>query len=380
MLVAGEPSGDALAGPLMAALKDQLGGEVSFTGVGGEAMIGQGLESLFPMSDLSVMGLAEVLPRLALIRRRLAQTEALARKVRPDALVTIDAPGFNFRLARRLAGQGMPLIHYVAPTVWSWRPGRAREIARFLDHLLAVLPFEPPYFEVEGLPCSFVGHTAVSAPPGDGPAFRRRHGIDDDAVVLGILPGSRRGEVARHAPVFAAVVNRLAARIDKLHVVSATVPHVADQVRQALSGLEAPLSLVPGGQKADAFAALNAALAASGTVTLELSLAAVPCVAGYRMNPLTMAIIRRLAKAKAISLTNLILEKAVIPEFIQARCSPDYLVPAVEEILTNDPARERQIQAASEVAEALGARGRPPAERAARVVIEVINQGPRPKA
>ena len=380
MLVAGEPSGDALAGPLMAALKDQLGGEVSFTGVGGEAMTRQGLESLFPMSDLSVMGLAEVLPRLALIRRRLAQTEALARKVRPDALVTIDAPGFNFRLARRLAGQGMPLIHYVAPTVWSWRPGRAREIARFLDHLLAVLPFEPPYFEVEGLPCSFVGHTAVSAPPGDGPAFRRRHGIDDDAVVLGILPGSRRGEVARHAPVFAAVVNRLAARIDKLHVVSATVPHVADQVRQALSGLEAPLSLVPGGQKADAFAALNAALAASGTVTLELSLAAVPCVAGYRMNPLTMAIIRRLAKAKAISLTNLILEKAVIPEFIQARCSPDYLVPAVEEILTNDPARERQIQAASEVAEALGARGRPPAERAARVVIEVINQGPRPKA
>jgi len=377
MLVAGEPSGDALAGPLMVALKDQLGDAVEFVGVGGEAMIAQGLDSLFPMSDLSVMGLAEVLPRLALIRRRLSETEALAREVRPDALITIDAPGFNFRLARRLAGQGTPLIHYVAPTVWSWRPGRAREIAAFLDHLLAVLPFEPPYFEVEGLPCTFVGHTAVSAPPGDGPSFRTKHGIDAKATVLGILPGSRGGEVARHTPVFAAVADRIAHSIENLHIVCPTVPHVRNTVAAALSGIRAPLTLVGSDEKSSAFAAMDAALAASGTVTLELSLAAVPTVAAYRMNPITMAIIRRLAKAKAISLTNLILEQDIIPEFIQGQCSTEHLTPAVERVLFDTAARQRQMQASWALAEALGAGGEPPAMRAANVVLEVMRSGPR---
>jgi lipid-A-disaccharide synthase len=377
MLVAGEPSGDALGGPLMAALRGQLGDDVSFLGIGGEAMGGQGLESLFPMSDLSIMGLAEVLPRIPLIRRRLAQAEALALKVRPDALVTIDAPGFNFRLARRLAGQGILLIHYVAPTVWSWRPGRAREIAAFLDHLLAILPFEPPYFDVEGLPCTFVGHTAVSAPPGDGAAFRRAHDIAPDAVVLGILPGSRLGEVKRHAPVFTEVVNQLGAEIGNLHAVCLTVTPVADEAAKALAGVRTPLSMVSSAEKADAFAAMNAALAASGTVTLELSLAGTPCVAVYRMNPITMAIIRRLAKSKAMSLTNLILEEAIIPEFIQARCRPEYLVPAVKQALFDDSVRARQIRASREVAEALGAFGRPPAERAAQVVAQVMAKGPR---
>jgi len=382
MLVAGEPSGDALAAPLMAALKRQLDGEVSFVGVGGEAMIAEGLESLFPMTDLSIMGLAEVLPRIPLIRRRLAETEALARATRPDVLVTVDAPGFNFRLARRLArgwpdGQGIALVHYVAPTVWAWRPGRAREIAVYLDHLLAVLPFEPPYFEVEGLPCTFVGHTAVSAPKGDGAAFRRRHAIAPEAVVLGLLPGSRSGEISRHAPVFAAVAGRLAEKIENLHLVCPTVPHVADRVRAALSGLDAPLTLVSGDEKADAFAAMDGALAASGTVTLELSLAAVPCVATYRMNPITVAIIRRFSMASAVSLTNLILERPVIPEFLQEDCSADALTPAVEKILFDAEARAAQIAAAGEVAEALGSGGRPPAERAAGVILDVIHQGPR---
>jgi len=373
MLVAGEPSGDALGGPLMAALKKEFGPELSFMGIGGEAMTGQGLESLFPMSDLSIMGIAEILPRIPLIRRRLAEAEALARDARPDALVTIDAPGFNFRLARRLAGQGIPLIHYVAPTVWSWRPGRAKEIAGFLDHLLAVLPFEPPYFDVEGLPCTFVGHTAVSAVAGDGPAFREAHGIDTDAVVLGILPGSRKGEIARHAPVFADVATELVRDIKNLHIVTPTVPHVADSVRQVFSTIPAPVTVVDGEQKTGAFAAMNAALAASGTVTLELSLAAVPCIAAYRMNPITIAIIRRLAKAKAISLTNLILEKDIIPEFIQERCRTDVLFPALKEVLFDEQARERQISASADVAAALGAGGRPPAERAAEVIKNVLN-------
>lgn len=373
MLVAGEPSGDALGGPLMAALKTEFGPDISFIGIGGEAMIEQGLESLFPMSDLSIMGIAEILPRIPLIRRRLGQAEALARDARPDALVTIDAPGFNFRLARRLAGQGIPLIHYVAPTVWSWRPGRAKEIAGFLDHLLAVLPFEPPYFEVEGLPCTFVGHTAVSATAGDGPAFRQAHGIDADATLLGMLPGSRKGEIARHAPVFARVATELAGEIKNLHIVTPTVPHVADSVRQAFSAVPAPVTIVDGAGKAGAFAAMDAALAASGTVTLELSLAAVPCIATYRMNPITIAIIRRLARAKSISLTNLILEKAIIPEFIQERCHPDILVPALKEVLFDEQARARQISASVEVATALGAEGRPPAMRAAAVIKNVLN-------
>ena len=190
VLVAGEASGDVLGAKLIAALRQRYGGELRFSGVSGPRMAAEGLDSLFPFSDLSVMGLAEIFPRVPLLLRRLRETTAHVKAVRPAALITIDAPGFSFRLAKRLAGAGVPLIHYVAPQVWAWRPGRARHLAEQIDHLLALLPFEPDFFSGYDLPCEFVGHPVieeVAAAPGDGPGFRLRLGLPADALVLAML-------------------------------------------------------------------------------------------------------------------------------------------------------------------------------------------------
>ena len=201
-LIAGEPSGDALGADLMAALKARTEGRVRFAGIGGAEMAAQGLNSLFPMSELSVMGLLEVVPRIPRLLRRIAETAAAIMNSKPDAVVTIDAPGFCFRVAARLkkaarrGGPDIPVIHYVAPQVWAWRKGRARTLPRYVDHLLTLLPFEPPYFEIHGLSCTFVGHPAAGGRPGDGKGFRERHGIAAGAMVLCLLPGSREGEVA----------------------------------------------------------------------------------------------------------------------------------------------------------------------------------------
>jgi len=374
MLVAGEASGDALGGPLMTALKEQSPDPLEFVGVGGQAMIAQGLNSLFPLSDLSVMGIAEILPRLRLILRRLNQTEQLAREAQPDILVSIDSPGFNFRLGRRLKGAGIPLVHYVAPTVWAWKPGRAKKIAEFLDHLLVLLPFEPPWFEAEGLACSFVGHSAVSHAKGDAKAFRERHGFKKDDLILGLLPGSRQGEVSRLLPVFIETAQALNQETDNLKIVVPAVDHVADNIRKAIADAELEAVVVGSEEKADALASLNGALAASGTITLELTLAGVPTVAAYRMNPVTMMIVKRMTRVNSVSLTNLILEKQIIPEYLQADCTAANLVPAVRRILTDPAERQVQFDATEQVAQALGAGGKPPAHRAAEAILRVMHE------
>jgi lipid-A-disaccharide synthase len=276
-----------------------------------------------------------------------------------------------------MAGKGIPLIHYVAPTVWAWRRNRARKIAAFLDHLLVVLPFEPPYFQSEGLPTTFVGHTAISAPLGDGAAFRARHGITDGTKILGLLPGSRLGEVKQHGPIFFEVARRLSEKNRALHFVVATVPPVAEFVRTAFSDLGGQVSVVGADEKADAFSSMDAALAASGTVTLELTLASTPCIAAYRMNPFTAFIVRTLSHVEAISLTNLILEKPIIPEFIQENCNAANLVPHVESVLTDPAARLRQTAAKEAIEIALTSGSELPANRAAHVISEVIEKGPR---
>ena len=388
MMVAGEPSGDALGGRLMAALAERTGGAVGFRGVGGERMLARGLDHLFPMAELSVMGLVEVLPRAPHLLRRVRDTVHAVRAARPDALVTIDAPGFNFRVGRRLAGAGIPLIHYVAPSVWAWRPGRARKIARFLDHLLAVLPFEPPYFEDVGLPCTFVGHPVVEEGAGaDGAAFRARHDIAPGAPLLALLPGSRRGEIERLLPRFAAAAARLAARMPELRVVVPTVPAVADAVERGLAahgraggGLAArgvgAIVLRESAEKADAFAASDAALAASGTVTLELAMAEVPMVVAYRMNPATVAVVRRLVSVDHVCLVNLIVGRGVVPEFIQEACTPDRLEAALARILVDRSARDVQIEAAREVRRRLRRDVTAPSHRAAQVVLDVLSRQP----
>lgn len=373
MLVAGEPSGDALGASLMAALKSRSVDNVRFIGVGGPAMISVGMESLFPLNDLSVMGVVEVLPRLPLILRRLGQAEKLALGAKPDVLVTIDAPDFNFRLSNRLKGRGIPLVHYVAPTVWSWKPGRAKKIAGFLDHLMTLLPFEPPYFDAVGLPCTFVGHPVIEGRKGQGSEFRQRHHLRPDELVLGVLPGSRTSEITRLLPIFRETLRTLMKSHAELRVVVVAVDHLREIIAAELAEFSQTLVMVGSDEKADAFAAMDGALAASGTVVLELSLAAVPTVVGYRLNPLTAAIVRRMAIAPSATLSNLIMGEHIVPEYLQNDCTPANLVPAVEKILLDEEARNAQIQAAEEIARALGLEGSPPADRAADVVLEIID-------
>lgn len=374
-LVAGEPSGDALGARLMAALKARTGGAVRFAGVGGEAMAAEGLQSLFPMAELSVMGLAEVLPRLPGLARRLGETARAARRLEPAAVVTIDAPDFCFRLARRLKGAGFPLIHYVAPSVWAWRPGRARAIARFLDGLLALLPFEPPYFEREGLACTFVGHPVVEcgADKGDGAAFRARYGLGADTPLLCVLPGSRRSETARLLPIFAATVGRLRRRHPDLAVVVPVIGDIAETVAGAVTAWPVPVLVVRDkSEKYDAFAAATAALAASGTVALELALAGAPTVIAYRLNPLTAWLARRLLRVRYVSLVNLVLDRPVMPELLQEDCRPERLEEALGGLLGDAAARAVQAEAGREALERLGYGGASPGERAAAAVLDII--------
>lgn len=374
-LVAGEPSGDALGARLMAALRARTGGAVRFAGVGGEGMAGQGLDSLFPMADLSVMGVAEVLPRLPRILRRLAETEREARRLRPAAVVTIDAPDFCFRLAKRLRGAGIPLIHYVAPSVWAWRPGRARKIAAFLDHLMALLPFEPPYFEREGLACTFVGHPVVEsgADGGDGRRFRERHGIAPGAPLVCVLPGSRRSETARLLPVFAQALARLRATRPDLVAVVPVIGAVAGEVARAVTDWPVPATVVhERADKIDAFAAADVALAASGTVALELAMAETPAVIAYRVNPLTAWLARRLVRVSYANLVNLVLDRPAVPELLQGDCRPERLAAALDTLLADEAARRAQVEAGREALARLGRGGPSPGDRAAAVVLKVI--------
>ncbi len=326
-LVAGEPSGDALGARLMAALREVAGPDrVVFAGVGGDAMTAQGLQSLFPMNELAVMGLMEVLPHARRLLRRIRETAAAADAWRPDIIVTIDSPSFANRFVSRLRRRGIPKVHYVAPSVWAWRPGRVHKFKRNFDHILALLPFEPPYFEAVGLPCHFVGHPVLEygADQGDGPGFRQRHGIAADAPVIAVMPGSRRGEVSRLVVPFGETLRLLAARRPNLTAVVATVSTVAELVEDAVRHWPVRTVVVSGtAEKYDAMAASDIGLAASGTVALELTLAGVPSLIAYRVSRLTAAIVRHLAKVKYANLVNLLLDRPVVPELLQDRCRPD---------------------------------------------------------
>jgi lipid-A-disaccharide synthase len=376
-VIAGEPSGDALGGSLMAALRERSPTPLRFAGIGGERMAEQGLRTLVPLHELAIMGVAEVLPRARLILRRVAETVAEIRRLRPAAVVTIDSSGFTWRVAQRLRRQGerLPLIHYVAPMVWAWRAGRARRMARWYDHLLVLLPFEPPYFTRVGLACTYVGHPVVEsgADRGDGAGFRRHHGIPVEAPLLTILPGSRRGEVARLLEPFAGAVAELARRHPDLRVVVPTTATVAETVTAAVHGWPVPTIVVRGERdKYDAFAASDAALAASGTVALELAMARLPAVVAYRVSPLTAWVVQRMVKIKYMHLLNVILDRAVVPELRQEDVSPARLATEVERLLSDPSVREVQVAECQDALHRLGLGELSPSRRAADEVLAII--------
>jgi lipid-A-disaccharide synthase len=388
-LIAGEPSGDVLGAGLMRALREQTSGNVVFQGVGGAQMIAEGLQSLFPIADLSVMGLVEILPRARLLLRRIDQTARFIQDNPPDVVVTIDSPGFTRRVAQRLFDQRVsehrfPLVHYVAPTVWAWRPKRAERLTRLYDHLMVLLPFEPPYFEAVGLKTTFVGHPAVEtlarARQAEAAAernFRERHGIAPDARLLALLPGSRKGEVNRLLPVFTDVLRQLKAHDLNLHLLVPTVETVAPVVKAAAPNLPMPATVIEApAERYAAMIAAEAALAASGTATLELGLAETPTVLAYKVNPITAAIVRRLIRTPYAGLVNILQQREVMPEFLQERCRPELITPALLRLLTEPGARQAQIDACRAVAVQLGsAEAIGPSARAARAVLAMVAGG-----
>ncbi len=372
-LSATEASGDLMGAGLMRALKALTGGRVRFAGLGGDRMAAEGLQPLFPIAELAVMGVVELLPQMRRLLRRVDQTAAAALAAQPDIIVTIDSWGFNTRVASRLVGRrGCPMVQFVAPKVWAWRQGRARRLARMVDHVLAQLPFEPAFFARYGLAASFVGHPIVEsgADAGDGTAFRARHSIDPDAPLVALLPGSRRSEVTRLLPVLGAVVAGLTADRPGLRIVVPTLWTVAERVRAAAADWPGRPVVVEGdGEKYDAFAASDLAIAASGTVAVELALAALPTIVVYRVNPLTAWVVRRLVKVRFANLINIIADRPVVPELLQDACTPPRILSAAEALLDDEAARRAQGVAAQAIARTLGAGEEPPSLRAARQVL-----------
>ncbi len=375
-LIAGEPSGDVLGGRLIKALRKLAGDDITIAGVGGPNMAAEGLEPLFPMQELSIMGIVEVLPKIPALLSRIKQTTADIIEKKPDVVVTIDAPDFCFRVAKRLAGKGIPIVHYVAPSVWAWRPGRAKKVAALVDHVMCLLPFEPPYFTREGVDATFVGHSILEsgADGGDGPAFRARHNIPMNAPLLCVLPGSRHGEVSRLMGVFGETLRGVQSQIDGLHIVLPTISSVADHVRSESKDWQNTLVVEGGAEKYDAFAASDTSLAASGTVSLELALAGVPTIIAYRMAPISAYIARKFVKLDYVSIINLILECEAIPELLLEDCTVEKLTPAVAGLLQSDQAQADQKAAFTDALGQLRAEDAVPSDAAAQVVYNVATK------
>lgn len=380
-LIAGEASGDKLGAALMSGLKQLT--TPDFSGVGGPLMQAEGMDSLFPMDELSIMGLAEVLPKYMHLKRRIAQTAAAVIAARPDVLVTIDSPDFCLRVAKLVKAQSdIRTVHYVAPSVWAWRPGRAAKMARVIDHVLALLPFEPPYMEAAGMDCDFVGHPVVAEPQAteaEAQAFRARHGIGEAPLLLA-LPGSRRGEVARLAPRFGQALARVMETRPDLRIVLPTTPNVTDLVQNLVGEWPvAPIVLDPrnmnndayAAEKRSAFRAAEIALAASGTVSLELAAADTPMVIAYDMNPLSRFLIGRMLRIDTVTLVNLVSETRAVPECLGRNCNPGAIAAALDKVMR---APDAQMEAMRLTMERLGKGGTPPGLRAAQAILHRLSR------
>ncbi len=387
-IVAAEESGDALGAALVRALKARHGGALTFNGVGGRAMAAAGIASPFAIDELSIMGIAAIPRRLPMIFRRIRETAAAVVAARPDALVIIDSPDFTHRVARRVRrlAPKIPILDYVSPSIWAWRPGRARAMRAYVDQVLAILPFEPAmYVKLGGPPCLYVGHPLTERiaelRPNAEEAARRRA---DPPVVL-VLPGSRGSEIRHLLGSFGSAIEQIAARFGPMELVLPTVPHLAAQVRAAVAGWNiVPHVVVDPAEKWAAFRRARAALAASGTVTLELALAGIPTVAAYRMSPVEAFIVvwllRVLVRLPSVILANLVLGENVIPELLQSAATPERLAEALLPLLTDTPQRQRQIEAFGRLDAIMAIGGEAPSDKAAAIVLEVARQGRRDPA
>jgi lipid-A-disaccharide synthase len=372
-LVAAEESGDRLGAALMKALRQRSAGPVRFSGVGGREMTTAGLDSLFPVGDFSIIGFTAIPRRLPRIVQRMAQTvrAVLARK--PQALVIIDSPAFTLRVARYVHwfNRSIAIIDYVSPSVWAWRAGRARAMSAYIDHVLALLPFEPDvHRKLGGPPCSYVGHPLIDEVaklrPNETEARRRS---SDPPVVLA-MPGSRSSEIARLAGIFGETLARVAERAGPIEVVVPTVPHLLARVTEATSAWPIkPRIVVEQADKQAAFRIARAALAKSGTTTLELAVAGVPMVAAYKVDALEAFVIRRLVRVPSYILANLVLGQNVVPEIVQEECTPERLAETLAPLIGDTPERRRQVDAFATLDAIMQIGSNTPAARAADIVL-----------
>ena len=339
-LVAGEASGDLLGSRLMRALKRQTNNDIAFYGVGGETMQSECLNSLFDIKDLSVMGFMEVIPSVPKILRHLNEIIADIKQIQPDVILTIDSYSFSIRVHQALKKNNIdiPHAHYVAPQVWAWKRGRAKTLPKWIDHLFCLLPNEPEYFTPYGLPTTFVGHPVIEggADKGQPQKFRTEHNLSETTPVLALLPGSRKNEIKTLLPLFMQTAEKLSETHPNLFAVIPTVQTVADKITEQLKDWKIPHTIVFGeSARYDAFAATNIALAASGTVSLELAMAHVPHLIAYRLNPLTAALARFVLKIKYVNLVNLLQDKEIIPELLQENCTVEKLLATAENLFQN---------------------------------------------
>jgi lipid-A-disaccharide synthase len=380
-LVATEESGDRLGAGLMKVLRQRLGDAVQFEGVGGRAMTREGLAPLFPIEELSIMGFAAVIKQLPKILRLIRRTVDAVIATSPDILVIIDSPDFTHRVARRVRARdaSIPIVDYVSPTVWAWRPGRARAMLRYIDHVLALLPFEPEaYQRLHGPPCSYIGHPLTEQLASLRPNAEEQTRRAAEPPVLLVLPGSRRGEISQHLALFGAALAKLRSSGRDFELVLPTMPHLEAMVREGVAEWEvAPRIVIGETEKRAAFRLAHAALAKSGTVTLELALSGIPMVTAYRVGSAEAFILRRAIKVSSVILANLVIGKDVIPEYLQENCTPENLSRALGEVLSDSPLRRQQVEAFATLDAKMSTGNASPSVRAADIVLATMRKGRR---
>lgn len=376
-LIAGEPSGDALGARLMRAMKKKSAGQVEFYGIGGDTMEKEGFTSLFDISELAIMGLMEVIPSIPKVLKRIKQTVDNIVAVKPDIVITIDSWSFGSRVQKALRKKklGIPQLHYVAPQVWAWKKKRAKTMKNYVDHLLTLLPQEPKYFTPYGMETTFVGHPVIESPVvnADKDAFHTKYDVDQERRIIALLPGSRHNEVSRLLPVFLDAAKKLYAEHQDLFFVIPTVRTVAKRVKEAVKQTEIPIIVVETEEdRHNAIAASTAAIAASGTVALELAIANVPHIVGYKVSPFTAAILRKVIHIQFVNLSNILLGREIIPELLQERCTPDNIVFYLNRFLKQDELYRHQMEGFKKVQQLLGLAEQTPSENACDVILKII--------
>jgi lipid-A-disaccharide synthase len=375
-LIATEESGDRLGSALMKVLRQRLGNDVRFEGIGGSTMAAEGLQSLFPIEALSIIGFAAIPKKLPMILRRLAEATDAVLKAAPDILVIIDSPDFTHRVARRVRRRApnIPIVDYVSPSVWAWRPGRARAMRGYVDHVLGLLPFEPEvHRQLGGPPCTYVGHPLIEQIASLRPSAEERVRRDGKPPVLLVLPGSRRSEIRHHMAIFGAALGLLQKHGVAFELILPTMPHLEQAIAVALKDWPVQPRVVVGeADKRAAFRIAHAALAKSGTSTLELAIAGVPMVAAYKGGNVEAWIARRVIRSASVILANLVVGENVVPEYIQQDCTPEKLAPALRDVLADTPMRQRQVEAFSRLDTIMATGKASPSVGAADIVLRLL--------